>query len=686
MASFSAMSNGPLPDESTSRLGRCWTRLAVSLLGVAFAGIIASSALAADFCVNRTGCTVANTYAAGQLQTAITAADGVAGANRVLVGPGTYTGPFTESPSAAAVVSVIGAGQGQTTLQVGGAGPAYALQLSGSGASVSDLTINVIAGTSNRGLQLSNSDSATRVTVTSTATAAGTLGVSLGGNGLMSSSTVILPRDDGEGVAINSGAATLSDSTVHVGTAAGQGSIGVTYSGGPATLLRDSITAFQAVTGDGGSAVVNDSLIVLTGSQATGLSAVNGNTQVGNQVNSLTAKRDTLVGDGSAGQVGVYAFGGPANAGASNVANVTFDSSVISGVAIPLRRLTGSGGTVNGPANLTTDYSDYNPTGDLSSGAGTTTENHSLNVAPAFVSAATGDYHLLYNSPLVDAGDPTAPPAGTTDRDANPRPIDGTGTGTARVDVGAFEYQRPLPTVTASAAPSSATSGQAVTFSATVAAADPGDSVAVTWAFDDGASGSGASVAHAFATPGSHTATATATAANGRQASAMASVTVAAPAASPAGSTPASGAPAGGPGPLGSPDPGAHIPPVISALRVSPRQFSLGPLLPSGSRAHGGAIISFSLSEAASVRLTFTQRLPRHGRRKPHGGRGMSMTLTVSAHAGANRLSFEGRISPSASLVPGSYALSVGAMDATGARSQTLSANLTVVRSRHAHR
>ncbi len=61
-----------------------------------------------------------------------------------------------------------------------------------------------------------------------------------------------------------------------------------------------------------------------------------------------------------------------------------------------------------------------------------------LNVLPGFVDAANGDYHLLADSPLIDAADPAfVPDAGQVDADGDPRLV------AAAVDVGADEFRRP---------------------------------------------------------------------------------------------------------------------------------------------------------------------------------------------------------------------------------------------------
>jgi hypothetical protein len=73
----------------------------------------------------------------------------------------------------------------------------------------------------------------------------------------------------------------------------------------------------------------------------------------------------------------------------------------------------------------------YNYSG-LSPGAG------DISFDPLFRNAADGDYHLLWNSPCVDAG--TSDGAPFTDLDGNPRPIDGNMDGLAVTDMGAYEF------------------------------------------------------------------------------------------------------------------------------------------------------------------------------------------------------------------------------------------------------
>ena len=57
-----------------------------------------------------------------------------------------------------------------------------------------------------------------------------------------------------------------------------------------------------------------------------------------------------------------------------------------------------------------------------------------INAYPLFVDPNTGDYHLMSNSPCIDIGDPNTSTLPSTDKDGNPRIING------KPDMGAYEY------------------------------------------------------------------------------------------------------------------------------------------------------------------------------------------------------------------------------------------------------
>jgi hypothetical protein len=65
---------------------------------------------------------------------------------------------------------------------------------------------------------------------------------------------------------------------------------------------------------------------------------------------------------------------------------------------------------------------------------------------PTFVNAAANDYHMTAASPLIDIGNPLAPPLGAIDLDGDARALDGNCDGAVRRDIGADEVPcTPVP-------------------------------------------------------------------------------------------------------------------------------------------------------------------------------------------------------------------------------------------------
>jgi alpha-tubulin suppressor-like RCC1 family protein len=137
--------------------------------------------------------------------------------------------------------------------------------------------------------------------------------------------------------------------------------------------------------------------------------------------------------------------------------------------------------------------------------------------------------------------------------------------------------------------------------------------------------------------------------------------------------------------------------PTISGARQSASRWREGGKLAQISRHKPrlpiGSTFSFSLNEEASVSFTFTQQLA--GRRVGHScvaqtnknrrGRACKRTVTAGTlsfpgHAGINRVVFQGRISSSKKLKPGSHTLSVNATNSAGAGSTPVSLRFTIVR------
>jgi hypothetical protein len=123
----------------------------------------------------------------------------------------------------------------------------------------------------------------------------------------------------------------------------------------------------------------------------------------------------------------------------------------------------------------------------------------------------------------------------------------------------------------------------------------------------------------------------------------------------------------------------SSIPAVISGLRVSPAVWRLGTGLPQLARVQVGTTITFTLSQRATTKLSFVRSEPgrkvggrclaptRSRRHRPACTRSVPAgTLVIAAHAGVNKLRFEGRLSRGRTLKPGRYRLMVTATDSAG--------------------
>ena len=137
--------------------------------------------------------------------------------------------------------------------------------------------------------------------------------------------------------------------------------------------------------------------------------------------------------------------------------------------------------------------------------------------------------------------------------------------------------------------------------------------------------------------------------------------------------------------------------PVLSALKQSASKWREGSSLPRAASRHSrkppvGTTFGFTLNEAATVQFAFTQHVSgrkighgcvaptRANRRKHSCSRTVTAgTLVLAAHANANTLRFQGRISGSKTLKAGVYTLVVRATGPGGQSSAPQHLTFTIV-------
>ena len=574
--------------------GQTW--LPLPLLVAAALLLAPSSASAATLCVGTSGgsCTTAESSLTAAMAAAVSG-------DTIRIGPGSYTasnppdGAVTTQPH----VTLIGAGPGGpsgTTIS-GISSSDVELSLTGTGSSASNLEVLIPSGSSGAS-GVGVNGTVTNVAVVAASGSTNPQGVVMPAAGASFSGSVDLSAGGGTskfGVELDDGAATVSNSTIsgaQTGIQVGPGN------GATVTIesTRISDANEDVAMSDGGTVNIVSSLLELGAScngGCVGVYVASANGQHG-EVDLAKIDQDTIVAGTTSGGVAAGWAVSVNGQGASESATAEIDSSV--GVGFPAAGGTDPGGNVecfegtSGAGAVSIGYSSFNFTGMTGSSGSITqdcpsptlTSNQNQGAAspvlPVFVNAATGDYHLPYNSPLVDAGDPSL--TGGTDLDGNPRVVNG------KTDIGAYEYQRGAPTASASG-PGSATPGQALTFNGS-ASSDPNEGESISsysWSFDDGTSATGAVVTHAYAAAGTHHATLTVKEPNGLSASTTVTTTVASPT------------------------------PVISAPVISAVSFVKAHTSGKGKHRHRHASeITLQISKSATVTVTLERLLP--GREK----------------------------------------------------------------------
>ena len=486
-------------------------------------GAAASNAWGLTYCVADPACVTGGGMSQPDLQSALTAAQTNLGDDSVQIGAGTFQaagpGGFTYDGLAGNTVQLAGAGSGQTILTAPNVNSSsfvttLDLRTASGGSNISDLAVHLPGYTSGTGGStgiVAEGADMHRIAVSTPPSVTNPAQGIVFQTGTLSNATVSVPQDLGGATAVRVNAdqsGTITDSTLsgYYGIYADASSTGTTI-----TARRDRIDATGGNAGiytKGTSLMAEDVLIRATdtGVHTFCLATLDGTS---------TLRNITITGGPTFGLYDECATSG-------KTATINLDSSIIDNPSLSIFR--DGNGPSGGTVNVTTTNSNYPDfTGSISGSAGTITENSVTRNDPKFVDSAGGDFHLRFDSPLLDIGNPVNS-GGPTDLDGLARVVNG------RLDLGAFEYQRRSPIAMAAAAPSTAQTGQVATFDGTGSSdPDPGDTLTYAWAFDDGATASGPMASHAFATPGGHTGTLTVTDPTGLHASASATVTVTAP-------------------------------------------------------------------------------------------------------------------------------------------------------------
>ena len=389
---------------------------------------------------------------------AITAAAANSVDDLILVAPGAYSdGPYTLNglPNA---VTLQGAGPGPTTLTLPAGG--QQTYLVAFHATVANLTISMTATTSSNDVALSLDHAvADHVTIDGTGTTNAT-GISAAGSTIGFADVTGSPSSAGGFRAMYSG----GGNTISDGSLTGSEALNFSDPGSSDTVSRMRLRSdYHAVSIDGGTINLDDSVIDLGASSGTGLLAQNGNP--GTAAKTINADHVTIVG-GAAASVGARAASlWPT---VQQTSTITLTNSIVRGPATSLVADATNDGTpgANSVATINVSHSDYETTGGVigvNGAGGVVAGVGNLNVDPGFVSGS--DQHLTLGSPVVDQGDPAAGgPA--TDLDGTPRVQDGDLDGVAVRDMGAYELADTAPPqTTIDTGPSGPTGDSTPTFS-----------------------------------------------------------------------------------------------------------------------------------------------------------------------------------------------------------------------------
>jgi uncharacterized protein (TIGR03437 family) len=235
----------------------------------------------------------------------------------------------------------------------------------------------------------------------------------------------------GGGISFRGGSSGMVIGNIITGNASNQGGGIELWAGGAVTIRNNIIMGNTASSQGGGIDTVNEAPAIIVQNLIVGNTAPEGAAMFFSNA-PASAINNTIANNSSAGAPSGAAVVGPFQKGERWVGNLIIAQSNQIALSCSSFGATAITGTFQ-------NNDVYSPTGAAyayEQGCGSQTgTNKNISVDPIFL--GNGNYHVQSGSPVIGAGDPTAPELQSTDLDGDPRFIDG------KVDMGAYEYQGP---------------------------------------------------------------------------------------------------------------------------------------------------------------------------------------------------------------------------------------------------
>ncbi len=616
--------------------------LLLTLTASALWAALPAGASAQSYCVNDLACVRAGGTQMATIEAAATAAAGDVASDVLRIGASAtpYQLSSTVVIPAGRTLDIYGAGAASTKI-VGPTGQAAFVVMDGdtqiglvdiSGTRNGDTIVNFTDGTTSFSNVLS-------ATISNAGTTPGTSAVKFATSGTVTKSTISTPLTTSGGYGIDwyptaTESLGIRDTSITAATPVylfdGQGDVSIqrstlTYSfsgirlyshNAPATLdvdvasslikhdgtLGGFTSAISAEAGDSGGAITNTVTVR--------------NSTIAHPSPSVAGIDRALVGAALGGGTG------------STSNNFTLDGVIVHGPFTHTLALSDAvdGGGINYDSTATISRSniDTSPAKLSLANVPGPTLTANTNVDPRFVDAANADYHLRYDSPLLDTGLTTLDPGeGTTDLDSRTRLAHKTAAPAAvpALDIGAYEYNRMPPVINGATPSGTVTPGSAVTYAIDAFDRNAGETAALTyaWALPGGASATTPTVTFTTpTTPGTYAVSVVVTDLSGATASASTQLVV-----------PAAGAP-------------PTLPPPLLADVTKPKaRLVATPTKLTKLLKRTAVRVRLTPTEAVSAKLTLAAKVTTPAKRraaKPTTSTVKLGTLTAPVAAGARTL------------------------------------------------